>query len=526
MKKLKFLTVLLALVVLNFTSVTANEVSVIRVGLESIYKDVTSALIPNQSISISYSQSDTYYEDTVLSANNNFYFSMPVGYFVTLSNTFNNYSDARNFANSFQNGTVGFLDNGSYNVLISENSIQSANALSSTISGSYVTVIEGYNAVLFDGNQKVVVFLNNTKNPSFRGVNGEYTGVGARKYRGFLELDQTNKGAFTVVNVVPFEEYLYAVVPSEMPASWNSEALKAQAVAARTYATRVITKHSTNGYNLCDREHCQVYLGVTNESQSATNAVIDTRGQKAYYNGSLIETVFYSSSGGVTANSEDVWSSPINYLREKKDIYDTEGLVWNRTVTTSDLSGMLAKAGKNIGTPVGISIDEVSPNGRVNKLSIIGTNGTHSLTKEGIRTFFSYGDKPSLQSRLFNISSNGTSTVNQNITNQVSHDLYITNGFNTEKVNIDSSKVLSNYGLYDVQNNDIFIQGRDSVSSFLGNPGISVQAETVNGTEFTFYGKGYGHGVGLSQYGAKGMAEKGFNYIEILKFYYEGIDVY
>lgn len=528
MKFIKFLFLTSIFIVINSALVMANSVSTIRVGLESIYKDVSSTVIMNDSISVGYSEGEVLYDQINLTANSNFYVSMPIMFFVDLNMITSTYDEAQRIASGYNNAVVGYLDNNKFTVLIKETTLDSANSTLTKHTGATLAPIYQNKTVLHDGNEIRLVFLNSDKKAGVRGSNGNYISVGNRKYRGYLEVYGTSNGNFTLVNVVPFEEYLYAVVPSEMPSAWNKEALKAQAVSARTYAMTQMSKHSSNGYNVCDKEHCQMYLGVTNEANSTTNAVIETNGEKAYYDGKLIETVFYSSSGGVTANSEDVWASPLAYLREKVDPYDREGLVWTRSITTNDILGMLTKANQNIGTPTAISIDEVSSNGRINKLTIIGTTGSHTLTKESIRTFFSYNGQPSLQSRLFNIVGNyGSNVENIDTQNTINHDVYVENNIGVKNtVTLNGAKVQSNLGTFDVVSNNIFIKSKDTVTSFLGNPGKASTKETIQGTQFVISGKGYGHGVGLSQYGAKGMAEQGFTYKEILKFYYTGVDVY
>lgn len=525
MKLIKMFSITIIVVLLNATFIFADS-STIRLGLESSAKNINTAQLANTSLSVGYSVNNIHTEGAVITSNQNFIVTMPYDYYVQLNTSFTSYDQAKNASTAFNNGTVGYLGDNNWCVVIKEATKESATNLSNSTTGSKVSELSGKKVVLSNGSTPIIVFLNDTLNPSFKGSNGQYATINNRQYRGYLEVYKTTPSLFSIVNVVNVEEYLYAVVPSEMPASWSIEALKAQAVAARTYAATTMTKHSADGYNLCDKEHCQMYIGVTNENANSTNAVVQTSGQKAYYNGSPIQTLFYSSSGGVTANSEDVWSTPFAYLKEKKDPYDREGLVWTRNITTADLTGMLTKAGQNIGTPTSIVIDEVSANGRVNKITIKGTTGSYSLAKESVRTFFSYGDKPSLQSRLFNVTGNQGSTGTSVGTNTINHDVYVTNGKTTEKINLASATVQSRDNKSVVNTTNIFIKGKDTISSFEGNPGVANNQETVSGTAFVISGKGYGHGVGLSQYGAKGMAEDGFKYVDILKYYYTGIDVY
>lgn len=532
MKLTRFICLTLIFVLFSVFVTFADNDETIRVGLESLYKDVTSCIVTNETIEIGYSEDNVFYEGATLTCEDNFFFRFPSTYFVQLPTEYQTYLEASSAINGVDKGLVGYSDNGKFNVLINASDMTVANELLSTYTDSTLITCAGTNPVLYDGNDMVVAFTNQTKKVGFKGVDEDYINVGQRKYRGYLELYPTTTNKFTLVNVVPFEEYLYAVVPSEMPSSWDIEALKAQAVSARTYAEMQMSKHISSGYNVCDTQDCQVYLGVGNESENSTNAVNQTKGEEAYYNGQLIDAVFSSSSGGVTANSEDVWNEEVPYLREKEDPYDTEGLVWSRSVTTSDLTGMLENKGQDIGVPVSISIDEVSDNGRVNKLTIIGTDGSYSLTKENIRYFFAYGSMASLPSRLFTVTSNSTSTNSSSTvfdnTSTDDYELYVTNGDDTESIDLEDATIMSAIDEGSISTDSVYVMGKDSTSSYDVDNSSSNNngGQSVEGTEFVISGKGYGHGVGMSQYGAKGMAEAGYDYKEILKFYYTGIEIY
>jgi stage II sporulation protein D len=144
---------------------------------------------------------------------------------------------------------------------------------------------------------------------------------GGRAYRGALRVKRVGSG-LQVVNVVGLEPYLWGVVPSEMPQRWPAEALAAQAVCARTYALSHLHKGDFDLYN---DTRSQVYGGIAAEAQSATDAVNETARQVVLYNGELADTFFFSSSGGKTANVQDVWpgSPPEPYLVSVSDPYDT-----------------------------------------------------------------------------------------------------------------------------------------------------------------------------------------------------------
>ncbi len=524
MKTKKIIILTLMISILSVVSTFANSTELVRVGLESLYSNVTSAIISNDIIEIGYSDNNQFIKGTTISADGVFYVKMPSTYFVELEDTFYSFDEAKSKADSIENGLVGLNEDNTFNVLINAQSRSDAeNVLQNYTNGSIIQ-FEGLNSVLYDGNNMFVAFTGDD-NAAFKGESGTFINVGSRNYRGYIEVYPNSLNKFTLVNVVDMEEYLYSVVPSEMPASWDSEALKAQSVAARTYASKQKSKHLSQGYNLCDNTDCQMYLGADYEYNNSTNAVNATKGVKAYYNGTLIDTVFSSSSGGMTANSEDVWVTEIPYLREKPDPYDTEGMVWERLVTTSDIVDMLNDRGQNIGTPLDIRIDEVSNGGRVNKITIIGTNGEYTTSKESIRSFFSINGQPSLPSRLFTITSTGNSGNNTGDIGST-NNFYVSNGVESNAIDISKATVVSSDGTQKLGNQTTYIYGNDTTTTYTPNTTISTQLDSGDTKVYTISGKGYGHGVGLSQYGAKGMAENGYDYVEILKFYYDGVDVY
>lgn len=524
MKTKKIIILSLLFTLLSFSTVFASNTEIVRVGLKSLYSNVSSAIISNDTIEIGYSSDNIFTKGATISADSAFYVKMPTTYFVKLPTGYSSYEQAKSVADTIPNGLVGFNDTNSFNVLVNAQTEAEANTLLANYAGGSIIAFNGKNAVIYDGNDMAVAFTG-AKNAGFKGEGSNFINVGSRNYRGYIEVYPTSTNTFTLVNVIDMEEYLYSVVPSEMPASWNIEALKAQAVAARTYASKQKSKHLSDGYNLCDTTDCQMYLGADHEYENSTNAVNATKGVKAYYNGALIDTVFSSSSGGVTANSEDVWVTEIPYLREKPDPYDTEGMVWERQVTTADLTAMLADRGQNIGTPTDIRIDEVSNGGRVNKITILGTNGEYSTTKESIRSFFSINGQPSLPSRLFTITSTGSDSGNTGNIGST-NSLYVSNGTTNESIDISKATVATADGTQKLNNTTTYIAGSDSTTTYTPNVNTTTQSTNTASKTYTISGKGYGHGVGMSQYGAKGMAEQGFGYVEILKFYYDGIDVY
>ncbi len=364
-----------------------------------------------------------------------------------------------------------------------------------------------------DGSDIVMMFDSTDAFPQFCSPDG-ITAMGVRKYRGRIECGRYTGQNLTAVNVISTEKYLYGVVPSEMPSSWELEALKAQAVSARTYTQTRKGVHAAQGYDLCDGVHCQMYLGVTNESANATLAVDATQGIIAVYNGKAIMATYCASSGGYTDSSENVWTEALPYLRSVPDLYETTGKTWTRTFALNDISTLLTAKQIKIGTLLSVKLSEISASGRVQKLTFVGSSGSHTIAKEEIRTFFSSLPGGSLESRNFVMTDASTSSS--------SAQYFISNG--TQNV---SSALAPLY----VQN-AAGSQGTLSGSSIfaVNSAGIvAVSSAAVvmesTGATFTLAGKGSGHGVGMSQHGANGFAKNGYMFDQILKYYYTGIEL-
>lgn len=271
-----------------------------------------------------------------------------------------------------------------------------------------------------------------------------------RRYRGALELRHRGAG-LTAVNIVPVDDYLLSVVPEEMPTDWPAEALKAQSVAARSFALKSRGRHAAEGYDLCTTTHCQLYKGIASEKTASTAAVRATRGEVLTYGGQPIEALFHTDSGGMTESSEDVWGSHVPYLRAVRDM-PLGTMPWTKTMSTADLEKKLAAKGHAIGRlravelsplAVGRAAKDRTASGRVKAMTVTGTKGTATLSGTAWRSLLG------LKSTLF------------------------------------SAKLT-----------------KDTV---------------------TFTGFGAGHGLGISQWGAKRLAETGKSYADILHHYYTGV---
>ena len=204
--------------------------------------------------------------------------------------------------------------------------------------------------------------------------------LGSRSYRGSFRV--TGGKAVRVVNTVGLEPYLWGVVPSEMPDRWPAEALQAQAVVARTYALGHLEKGGD--FDLYADTRSQVYGGIAAESAPARDAVSATAGKVVLYGGDLAQTFFFSSSGGRTANVQDVWSSkPVPYLVSVPDPYDTLSPYHNW--------GPIKYNGKFLGKRLharGKLLDvraSTASSGRVRSVTVVGSKGTRTLTGEAVR---------------------------------------------------------------------------------------------------------------------------------------------
>jgi len=213
-----------------------------------------------------------------------------------------------------------------------------------------------------------------------------------RRYRGSIQVDVTN-GTLRAVNMVSLEQYLYGVVPSEMPFTWHPEALKAQAIAARSYA---LATRKTGAFDLYPDTRSQVYLGIDHEKPSTNAAVNATAGKVVLYEGEVAKTFFFSTSGGRTASAEDVWGEAVPYLVSVPDPYDSISPHhdWGPFIFTG---AKLAKLLKMPGSVVDLQ-PELNSSGRIKTLNVVSTKGSLAVKgtdlrkKLGLRsTWFSVG---------------------------------------------------------------------------------------------------------------------------------------
>ncbi|MEE3604176.1 SpoIID/LytB domain-containing protein [Bacillus altitudinis] len=283
---------------------------------------------------------------------------------------------------------------------------------------------------------------------------------------------------------IPFEDYLKGVVPNEMPASWHVEALKAQAVAARTYSVKSI------GKVVPDTTAFQVYGGY-NWYTNSTKAVDATKGKVLKYNNQLISATYYSSNGGYTEASEEVWGNALPYLVAKQDTKDPVN-AWTLKLSKKQLGTTLTAS---------TAASEWSKAKEANAADLAGLKSWLLKNKETAAS----------DMRIASISSLTFSGK--------------TKGQRAKTVSIKLNYHLKNKtGTYTVNKSTTASMKMTEFRTVMGATKVkSTFASVKNNTnDFTISGKGYGHGIGMSQYGAKARAESGNSYSSILSFYYPG----
>lgn len=253
------------------------------------------------------------------------------------------------------------------------------------------------------------------------------------------------------IDSVPIEEYIVGVVAGEMPVEFELEALKAQAVAARSYVMKQVEKNKKKDYDVVDTVMNQVYLdkthlmtvwkdSYTDKINKIKVAVLSTKGEYISYNDKVAEALFFSTSPGVTENSEDIFSNKVAYLRSVDSSWDKISPVYN-TSKTFTLKEFYRLLDLEYSDTLNIEVTSKTKTGRIKKIKINGKEFSANTICS----------KLSLRSTYFEIIKDGSKIVIKN--------------------------------------------------------------------------KGYGHGVGMSQYGAEGMAKAGYNYQDILKHYYTGVEI-
>lgn len=383
------------------------------------------------------------------------------------------------------------------------------------------------------------------------GDDNEYLVVDGRRYRGELEIrPSVTKKGITIVEIMPMEEYIYGIIPWEISPAWPMEAVKAQAVAARTYALYHLGKHKKDGFDLCNTTDCQVYGGREAEDPRGNWAVDATKGMVVTYKNKLVPTFFHSSSGGYTENVENVWSGKMDYLRAVPD-YDQDSpyFQWKNSFTLEEIGKKLESAGYKIGALQGIKLSPLyngineaadrGVSGRVKTMTFIGSEQNATVAGNDIRRMFN------LNSTLFDIRlpepvkqdavSEQFRPIGTSPTASVSNTVRILQKSKkkNKKAETPEKRDVAEISIpkpVDATKTIPVKQMTAAHEMLPAEPIVRLIGQAPPTTVVTFEGHGSGHGLGLSQWGAKAMAEQGPKddrtyYQQILKHYYQGVDI-
>lgn len=337
------------------------------------------------------------------------------------------------------------------------------------------------------------------------------------RYCGAFQYRRIDGGNMTIVNFVNIEDYVKGVVPYEMTNTWPVEALKAQALCARTYAASHINAHGSQGFDLCNSDCCQVYMGQRLVNANIIEAVDSTAGRYILYDNQLCQTFYHSSDGGATENSENVFVKALPYLKGVVDIYEqhenTGYSSWSFTYTADEITWILQTKGYPCSDIVSIT-PVYTQMGNIYSLKFTDSNGK-SFT-------FSKSDAGSiLCSRTL-----GKITYSQRFTitaeGSGGSPLYINNASNLVE---DPGALYAVGGSGSVES----IGSQSEITILTGSGAETVRlsgsGQTQSGSKYVVNGSGWGHNVGMSQYGAKAMANLGFTYRDIITFYFTGVTI-
>lgn len=314
------------------------------------------------------------------------------------------------------------------------------------------------------------------------------------EYRGLIEAWVNPKGSLTLVNRVFIEHYLYGVLPTEIGGYASLEAKKAQAVISRSAAIaklRQATRHEGWNFDFCDEVHCQAYGGSHREDLETNRAVDATMGQVCTYHNEIIDAVYSQCCGGITASNEEVWTGrPHPYLRTRTD---SEGGSRFTNLATE------ARAEQWIRSMPNVFCNSNQPGFPTYAQGSF--RWTETLSGSALLSKFAAAGKV-----------RGRNLQGLRVTAR------------TESGRVDSLEIRTDAGTFQIDGGLRIRQVLGLKSSLFSISPLG--GGSLGAGQFQIQGVGSGHGVGLCQLGAMTMARQGFSYIQILKHYYEGVDIY
>ena len=468
-------------------------------------------------------------------------------YHVLVESGYRSYEQAAADAQGYWDGFVAWID-GDYQVRAGsytsrQEAEDAAQSLGGTVAGtsSYAVNVTrtGSAEILFqfDGGDALALGVM----PDVTGADAVRTWFKGYRYYGGFRYERIGGGDLTVVNIVDLETYIKGVVPYEMSSSWPLEALKVQAVCARSYAYINIHsgKHTSYHFDVCNTTDCQAYYGAGTNSSSyqaterTDRAVDETAGEYAWYDGQVIEAFYSSSHGGASESVYNVWGTSLEqypYLCGVEDPYEADMASknsyssWTVSYTSSELAQRLENYGYDASSGIESLTLTYSDLGNVIQVRVnYRDGGSDTIRPSSMRSVFDISSiRFTVNGQAASSGSGTTSSSGGGLTANGSTSLDSQGTYTV----ISGSGSLSQAGLdglYAISGSGSINPAEDTVSS--GGSGTDTPAGTqvtVSGSSYIFQGSGNGHQLGLSQYGAWAMAERGFTYDEIIEFYYPG----
>jgi stage II sporulation protein D len=475
-------------------------------------------------------------------------------YHIQIPGSYTTYEDAAADAELY-GGFVAWID-GKYQVRVGAYQSKSGaeGALATMGQGTIVGTSSYGISVVQTGTDRILFQYDNGASsalgvmPDVTGATDVRTWFLGLKYRGGFTYQRISGGNLTVVNVLNLEDYVRGVVCYEMGREWPLEALKAQAICARTYAIKRLGYHNSLGFDVCNSDWCQVYQGVgskrTDYGPSAVSdqAVEETAGQVLWYKDQLADTYYASSHGGASESAYYIWGTDMEkypYLCGVEDPYEelvadrNQNSSWTVEYTAEELESRL----KSYGLVRGTSLDHLelkySDLGNVIEVKLCYANGQSNVisqrTNVTIRTAFN------LKSIRFTVNDQTVTPGNENTfggnTSFGSQKGYAVNGEEWLE-DLDGLYTISGTGTtskisedpHSISGDGTVAPVEESSGSSGGSSGSNQGGGTVvvSGDRYVFQGGGWGHQIGMSQFGANAMARSGFTGEEIVEFYFPG----
>ncbi len=446
---------------------------------------------------------------------------------IQLPDTYSNYDAAFEAAQRYDNAFPAY-ENGRFVVRIDNfSSLANAQAAASNYSGASAVGQSATCITVCKLTTNDIIFEFDYKEFSNFGVmprsekEKAVTWFKGYKYYGGFQYTRAQGNDITVMNFLDIDDYAAGVIAYEMSSSWPLEALKAQALCARSYAVSC-NNHQT--FDVCPTTSCQVYRGVYSGSNEAVirQAVEETSGQCIYYNGEVITAYFHSSDGGATESAYNTWGGDRPYLIGKADPYEQEtenpNASWTYYYSLNDFTNILNNNGYSNNGIALVEITEYSESGNVNELTFTTKNGnTIVITGDETRSIFENSSSGKFFSRHYKIVAPGEAVDAASST-----VLFVNDG--TSAVSYGSYSVITSDGVEETGGEISIITGTGQIAHAETNTDASI-GTVLSSDKYVIIGGGWGHNVGMSQYGAKAMAELGMTYDEIIKFYFTGVTI-